>query len=123
MKKIVQASGLLVLVVLLSSFTTNYNSNPKKILGTWSYEVPDAPYEYQKGNLIFEKVDGELKGHTDIDGYKTNVQDIVVDGQNVTFTMWVQDTEVEFDLDFEKKSFKGTVSYTEGSLDISGTKK
>ncbi|OIQ38405.1 MAG: hypothetical protein BM563_06200 [Bacteroidetes bacterium MedPE-SWsnd-G1] len=110
-------------MLVLASFTTTSNSNAKKILGTWSYEVPDAPYDYQEGDLIFEKADGELNGYAKIGGYKTEVDNLVVDGKNVTFSMYVEETEVEFDLEFDKKSFKGTVSYVEGTLDISGSKK
>lgn len=123
MKKIMQSTGLLICMLVLASFTTTSNSNAKKILGTWSYEVPDAPYDYQEGDLIFEKADGELNGYAKIGGYKTEVDNLVVDGKNVTFSMYVEETEVEFDLEFDKKSFKGTVSYVEGTLDISGSKK
>lgn len=123
MKKILQTSGLLLTIILFTNFTTVNNSNTKKILGTWEYAVPDAPYEYQKGELVIKKTDGKLSGYTESDGYKTDIEDIVVDGKNVTFIMYIENTEIEFDLTFDKNSFKGTVSYTEGTLDISGIKK
>ena len=44
-------------------------------------------------------------------------------GNNLTFTMYIEDTDVSFDLHFESKNFKGTVVYSEGILDITGVKK
>ena len=101
--------GLLLIVVLLTNFTTTNvtnNNNSKKILGTWEYAIPNAPYEYQEGELTIEKVDGELNGYIMIGNYKTDVEDIVVEGMNVTFDMDVEDTDVTFDLEFEKSHLK-----------------
>ena len=125
MKQTMTTLGLLLLVALISNFTTTNSTttNSKKIIGTWEYTVPNAPYEYQEGELTIEEVDGELSGYTMVGDYKTDVEDLVIEDKNVTFTINIEDTEVSFDLDFDKNSFKGTVTYVEGTLTISGTKK
>ncbi len=125
MKQTMTTLGLLLLVALISNFTktNSTTTNSKKIIGTWEYTVPNAPYEYQEGELTIEEVDGELSGYTMVGDYKTDVEDLVIEDKNVTFTINIEDTEVSFDLDFDKNSFKGTVTYVEGTLTISGTKK
>ncbi len=124
MKKIILTSAMILSVVIMSSFAVNESIDDSKIvIGTWEYSVPDAPYEYQEGELIIEKKDGKLTGYTMMGGYKTDIEDVVVKNNNLTFYLYVESEKVIFDLDFEKKSFAGTVSYSEGELDISGKRK
>ena len=124
MKKIIVSSVMILTVVLMSSFAVNeVIDDSKNALGTWEYSVPDAPYEYQQGELIIEKKDGKLTGHMMMDGYKTTIEDVVAKNNNLTFYLYVESEKVTFDLDFENKTFSGSVSYSEGELKISGKKK
>lgn len=124
MKKFILSSAIVLSVVLMSSFTSNEVVDESSIaIGTWNYSVPDAPYEYQEGQLIIEKKDGKLTGYTMLDGYKTDIEDVVAKKNNLTFYLYVETEKVNFNLDFEKKSFTGTVAYSEGELTISGKKK
>lgn len=124
MKKLFTSTALLIFLVTLSSFTVVSESiSEKKLLGTWEYSVPDAPYEYQTGDLVFEKSEGKLIGYTLVSGYKTPVNDITIDGSKVNFNMDMQGTPIMFDLVFTKNAFMGTVTYSEGSLSMTGKKK
>lgn len=124
MKKFILTSAMILSVVIMSSFAVNESIDDSKIvIGTWEYSVPDAPYEYQEGELIIEKKDGKLTGYTMMGGYKTDIEDVVVKNNNLTFYLYVESEKVSFDLEFEKKIFSGTVSYSEGELDISGKRK
>jgi hypothetical protein len=121
MKKIILTSVMILSVVIMSSFSVV--DSKKKMIGAWEYSVPDAPYEYQEGELIIEKKDGKLTGYTMVDGFKTDIEDVVAKKNNVTFYLYVESEKVWFDLDFEKNYFAGIVSYSEGELEISGKKK
>jgi hypothetical protein len=124
MKKIIfKVSAILILFVLTSYTLTNYVFKAKSLIGTWEYAVPDAPYQYQKGNIVFEKKEKELTGVFMVEGLKTPLHNLKSKKSKVTFETYIQGVTVEFDLTFKKKSFEGTVSYSEGSLDISGHKK
>ena len=123
MKKSIVTASLIMLVVVLSSFTTEMAISDKHLVGTWGYETPDAPYEYQKGDLIFEMKDGKLVGSVSIDGYKIEMEDIKNGKDKFTCDIYVEGEVVTLDLKFTKKAFSGTATYSEGSLDISGTKK
>jgi len=95
----------------------------KKILGEWDYSIPDAPYEYQKGVLVLKKTDGVLSGEMVIGGQGSPMEEIVYEKNNLKAVMNVQGETVRFNINFTKKTLEGTVSYSQGSMDIKGTKK
>ena len=120
---IFKGSAILILFVLTSYTTTEDVIKTKNIIGTWEYSVPDAPYQYQKGTIIFEDKEGDLTGYFLIDGFKAQLRNLKSLKRNVTFEAYIQGTTVSFDLTFKKKSFLGSATYSEGTLDISGHKK
>jgi hypothetical protein len=108
----------------MTSFTVNDSLVvTKKFIGEWEYSVPDAPYQYQAGTFIFSKVEKKLSGTIAIDGYKTDLSNVVTKKNNLTCEVYIEGETVTFDLTFTKKSFSGTASYSQGELDISGSKK
>ena len=124
MKKVALKSLILLTVVIVSGFTiADSFMGVKKILGEWDYSIPDAPYEYQKGVLVLKKVDGELTGEMIIGGQGSPMEEMVYEKNNLKAMMNVQGETVRFNLNFKKKTLEGTVSYSQGSLDITGTKK
>jgi hypothetical protein len=124
MKKLFfKVSAILILFVLTSYTATENVVKTKNIVGTWEYTVPDAPSQYQKGAIIFEAKEGELTGYFLIDGFKAQLRNLKSLKRNVTFEAYIQGVTVSFDLTFKKKSFLGSATYSEGTLDISGRKK
>jgi len=124
MKKLFfKGSAILILFVSTSYTTTENVVKTKNIVGTWEYTVPDAPSHYQKGTIIFEDKEGELTGYFLIDGFKAQLKNLKSLKRNVTFEAYIQGVTVSFDLTFKKKSFLGSATYSEGTLDISGHKK
>ncbi len=95
----------------------------KQYIGTWLYEVPNAPDGYQDGSLIFEEKNDQLLGYVMIQGYKSNLENIRVNENQIKCSMYVEGTKVSFVLNFEKDTFSGKVTYTEGTIDISGKRK
>lgn len=123
MKNLLKTSILLFSIVLLSSFTsTAINSDIKDVIGTWNYSVPNAPIEYQQGQLILEEKEGELSGYALIGEFKNNIIKPKLEDNNLTFSMYIEDTDVSFNLNFNKDKFTGIVMYSEGTLDITGRK-
>ena len=120
MKKIILTSAMILSVVLLLSFAVD---DSKNVIGTWEYSAPDASYEYQKGEFVFEKKGDKLTGYAMLDGYKVTLDDLKSEKNILTFNVYVEGEKVTLDLNFEKKSFSGTASYSEGELEITGKKK
>lgn len=124
MKNIMLKSTLVFTLILMSSFTLlgTFKVN-KKILGEWEYTVPQAPYEYQKGTMILSKEGKVLKGEMVVGGYTTPMEELVNVKGNVKAKIDVEGESVSFDLNFSKNTFEGTVLYSQGEMEISGTKK
>ena len=124
MKNVALRSLVLVSIVVLSSFTmVDSFMGVKKIIGEWDYSIPDAPYEYQKGVLVLKKIDGVLSGEMIMGGQGSPMEEIVYKKNNLKAVMNVQGEIVNFDLNFTKKTLEGTVSYSQGTLEMKGTKK
>ena len=124
MKNYLLKSSLVLTVFMLVSFTGIEDVKvDKHVLGTWEYEAPDAPYEYQNGDMVFEMKDDKLTGYVSIDGYKIELESLKADKSKVSGEIYVEGTSVMLELEFSKKTFTGTATYSEGSLDLSGTKK
>ena len=123
MKNLILLSSLIFTFVLASSFSNIDSSKKyKKLIGTWNYEVLDAPYQYQKGEFIFANEDGKLIGYIMNNEYKIDLEDIIVIKKNVTFKVNVEGEMVTFNMDYKKKTMQGTATYSGGSLDVTGTK-
>lgn len=123
--KIIALKGFLLLsVFVLSSFAVKDSKvKVKKILGEWEYSIPDAPHGYQNGVLVLSKVDGVLSGEMVMEGQGSPLEEVEYEKNVLKAKMFVQGETVRFNLNFTKKSFEGVVSYSQGALDISGTKK
>ncbi len=123
MKKLVLLSSLVLTFVLVSAFS-NIESSKKhrKLIGTWSYEALDAPYQYQKGEIVFVNKDNKLSGYMMVNEYKIDVEEIVVIKKNVTFKVNVEGEMVTFNMNYKRKIMAGTATYSGGSIDITGTK-
>ena len=110
-------------VFVFSSFTNQTADILNPMVGTWTYEVPDAPYEYQKGEMIIGQNEDKVTAKLNAGGYMIEGQSVKVEDNNLKFHLYVEGTKLSFDIDFEGKSFSGDVSYTEGTIGIKGKKK
>jgi len=124
MKNLILKGSLVLTFLVMMSFTgTNVTVGDKLFIGTWEYEAPDAPYEYQEGEIVISKKDGKLVGYASIDGYKIDLEDVKASGDKLVCEAYIEGESIVFELVFKKKSFTGTASYSEGSLPITGKKK
>ena len=102
------------------------SSESSKIAGLWSYTV-EVPGSLQKGKIKISKNQDEYKiTVTDDSSPDKNdpASDINVDGTKVSFNIMTnlgQPVKVDFTLEFEDKSYKGSVSVGQfGSFPIKG---
>ncbi len=124
MKNLIFKSSIILSLVLLTSFSVKESTfGIKKIIGVWEYSVPDAPYQYQQGVITFSKNKKEISGFLTIQGTKLNLENIVSKKNNITCDVYLEGETITFNLIFKKKLFSGKVHYSQGSLDITGTKK
>ncbi len=98
----------------------------KKIAGEWTYNI-NAMGQEMNGTLTLTHEDGEWNGVMSDptgSGEDTDLNDVELDDQTVTFTIDNQGMTVEFELDFDGKNYTGTASVgAMGSFEIDGKRK
>lgn len=120
---IIMFSAAVLLVVMSGFESAETSAKIKRFVGSWEYQAPKAPYEYQKGVMHFIKEGKELKGNVEVMGNSIPLNDIQTNKKHLSGYFHVQGEKVVISLDFEKESFTGTASYSQGSLELIGSKK
>ncbi len=112
-------------LVLAFTFATSAQATDvkKKLNGTWKIEAPDAPYDYQEGEVKFYQEDGKDKVKISTTYDVIMAKNLKVEGNKVTFEF-----EVEYELCTAKMELKdnkmtGIVETVEGNLPVTATKK
>nr|WP_321357407.1 hypothetical protein [uncultured Draconibacterium sp.] len=114
-----------VFVLFVATITVNASnsSNNKEVIGEWKYEVPNAPYGYNAGNLVFEEKEGNLTGHVKLeDGYKIDLKDITYEDGVLKFGLYVDYDYVTLKITIEGEEMKGIVNSPEGEIPITAKK-
>ena len=109
-------------LAFLFSFAMATNSAPVDPVGTWAYNAPDAPVEYSKGQIVFSREGGELKGSMVIDTYRLALENLKLEGNALSFAVDIDGEYVRISLELTNDTFSGKASYSEGSLPISGSR-
>jgi hypothetical protein len=116
--KTVSISLLLVAsLIFVLAAATDIDENG--ITGNWTFEVPDAPWEYNNGKMMFTKVDEELNGkiqfHT---GRELTIPSVTIGENRFTFVVYVEGYRVETHLTRDGDTLSGYAETPEGNMDI-----
>ncbi len=121
MKKLI----LILFVFALTANLVNATESPanKDIIGEWKYEVPNAPYGYNAGNLVFEEKEGKLSGYAKLEGNnKIDLQDISYEEGVLKFGLYVDYSYVSLKIEVEGEEMKGIVNSPDGEIPITAKK-
>lgn len=95
----------------------------KDVVGEWKYEVPSAPYGYEKGVLIIAEKEGKLAGEVKFaDGYKIELKNIIYAEGEFKCGLYVDYEYVSVKAKIEGKKMKGSVATPEGEMPITAEK-
>lgn len=121
MKKVVILS--LLVAMFAGAVSASVSQGDKEIIGEWKYEVPAAPYGYEKGVLILSEKEGKLAGQVKFeDGYKIELKNITYAEGVFKCGLYVDYEYVSIKAKVEGKNMKGAVSTPEGDMPITATK-
>lgn len=93
------------------------------ILGEWLYEVSEAPYGYEKGNLIFTVTDGKITGVVKLEAGELPINDLKIKKDSVIFTTIVDGSNINIALKLEKDKLVGKVDSPEGPKTLTALRK
>jgi hypothetical protein len=123
MKKI-KVLFLMSIMILSTGILFAQNKSDKKLIGTWTFSAPEAPYEYSTGDLVITKEEKELKGELVFsEYYKLKVHDLKLEDNIFSFKAYVEGEVIYAKNTITKDEMKGKVSYSEGTLEFSAKKK
>lgn len=118
---------LLIFTLLVAIFAGTLNAavgqKNDEVVGEWKYEVPSAPYGYEKGVLVLEEKEGKLAGLIKFeDGYKIDLKNITYAEGVFKCGLYVDYEYVSIKAKVEGKKLTGAVDTPEGEMKITADK-
>jgi len=122
MKNFLLKSGIALVFLVAVMANVQATTSNAKITGTWNYSAPEAPYEYSKGQIILNENGDKLEGKVNIDGYEMKLNNIKLEDDVLTCSLYVEGEYVSVKLTFKKNKFEGTANTPEGTITVTGEK-
>ena len=124
MNRIIAAAAIVMLLFVSMSFSADeFAFGVKKFVGDWEYEAPNAPYGYQNGLISLTKEKKALKGTISIGSYTSDLDEIQTKKNKLTGVVNVEGERVQLELNFDKNSFQGVASSSQGDIPMTGKRK
>jgi hypothetical protein len=105
-------------IALIGMIACTTNAKADGILGTWNYTAEHAPYEYQKGQVVFFEEDGETQVKVVIGEYTLDGQDLELEGSSVEFVVFVDYEPIAIELELKNEKMTGNIDTPEGLIPI-----
>ena len=113
----------LTLIFSLAAFTpAETGTDP---VGTWTFTAPDAPYDYQKGDLVISKDKQEYKVKVVFNEYyKMDATNVKFEKEELSFRVYVDTETVYIKCTFnEKGEMTGKAMTSMGDLPLKAKRK
>lgn len=121
MKKLMTLAFLFAIVI--GSVNLASAQGKKELVGSWKYEVPSAPYGYEKGTLVFAEKEDKLVGEVKFaDGYKIVMKDVTYEAGVLKCGLYVDYEYVSVKAKIEGNKMTGTVNTPEGEMKLTAEK-
>lgn len=113
----------LVVVAVIGSVNVSLAASNKDVVGSWKYEVPSAPYGYEKGTLVFSEKEGKLVGEVKFaDGYKIDMKNITYEDGVLKCGLYVDYEYVSVKAKIEGTKMNGSANTPEGEMKLTAEK-
>ncbi len=114
---------LSLFMIAFSGFLFLSLAQEKKAVGNWAYEVSQAPYGYEKGNIKILSTDKRLVGEVSFyGGYKVKLQDIVVKSDTLKARAFVEGENISIVAKIVNEKMDGKVDTSMGVMPLKATK-
>ena len=121
MKKLLVFAFLIAIVA--GTVNAAVATGNKDVVGEWKYEVPTAPYGYEKGTLVINEKEGKLAGQVKFeDGYKIELKNVSYADGVFKCGLYVDYEYVSIKSKVEGKKMTGAVDTPEGEMKITASK-
>lgn len=121
MKKVISILSVLFLISTVVNANNVISESEDTLLGSWVFTVNEAPWEYSRGKVVFEKNDeNELEGKVIFDtGRQIPILTISLTDESLSFQVNVDGYNVTSFMTLEGDSMTGHVETVEGNMNFS----
>jgi hypothetical protein len=114
-------------IILLMTAVLVFSGNliamsPNDLKGTWEFEASPAPYEYSKGKLVISETDGQIQVAMVMGNTTRNMTNVKAEGNELSFGTHLEGEYISIKLKFNKNTFLGTATYSDGKANLTGKK-
>ena len=121
MKKLLIFAFLVAIVA--GTVNAGVATSNKDVTGEWKYEVPSAPYGYEKGTLVINEKEGKLVGEVKFeDGYKIELKNLSFAEGVFKCGLYVDYEYVSIKAKISGKDMTGAVDTPEGEMKLTAKK-
>jgi hypothetical protein len=90
----------------------------QKVLGTWEFSAPSAPYPYSEGTIVLKEVNAKLTCEFNIQGEKIGANEVVFANDEMVINFEVENTSVVAKLKLVKGELTGNADSSEGLISV-----
>ena len=121
MKKMLVFAFIAAFVAI--STNAGIDQDYKGLVGEWKFEVPSAPYGYEKGMLYFFEKDNKLEGKVEFgDSYKTKLTNLRYAGDSIECNLYVANEYVDVKAIVEGEKIQGVANTSIGEMNFTAKK-
>ncbi len=115
--------SILILMLLVGAMGITVAQNHKKATSEWKYEVPQAPYGYEKGTFSLTKDKDSVSGELQLNsGYKIKMEEVSLKNDTLKAGVYVDSEYVRVLARVKDNKMSGTVDTSMGVLEMKAEK-
>lgn len=120
MRKLLFIFGLLFVI---GAFTNVNAQSNKTVVGEWKYNVPEAPYGYEKGVIALAEKNKVLSGDLVFDsGYKVKLSNVSLKADTLRLGVYVESEYVTVVSKVKGNKMDGIVDSSQGKMTLKAEK-
>jgi hypothetical protein len=105
------------------STNAGVDQDDKGLVGEWKFEVPSAPYGYEKGTLYFFEKDNKLEGEVEFgESYKTKLTNLRYVEDSIKCNLYVDNEHVDVKAKVEGEKIRGVANTSIGVMTFTAEK-
>ena len=116
--------SLILIAVIVSTSAGVFAQKKADPVGTWSFNAPDAAYEYSSGDFVIGKEGKEYTAKIVYgESYEIKGQNVVLEKDQLTFKVYIEGEPINIKGTVTKETINGTATYSEGTISFKAEKK
>ena len=116
--------SLLMVLLVVAATTHAFAQKKADPVGKWKFYAEAAPYEYNSGDIVIGKEGKEYTAKIVFgEYYEITGRDVVVEKDQLTFYVWIEDEKVSIKGTIEDQVINGKATYSEGTISFKAEKK